>query len=310
MKTERRHELQTNVLADRLAHFIATVEPYSQMILAGVVAVLVLIFAFLYMSARQTERLTEGWNEYFAAFNAQDVTKLATVAESFPKTPVADWGRLITADILLATNIGNLFDDKANAKQEIRRAANLYSNLFKSSDEPVILERAEFGLARAHESLGELSKAEGFYKAVAAHGGAFAGLAKERLEDVKRPEVKEFYDWFAKYEPPSATEKPDKKLDFLRESLDNPNPSVMQLPGSITDKLPANHPALPAAADKAAPAADGDSPAQTEKPADGAAPAADKGAAAEKTPAEPAAEKATEKAADATPDKSAAPAGK
>ncbi len=277
MKTERRHELQTNMLADRLAHFIAAAEPYSQMILAGVVAVVVLIFAYLYMSARQTQRLTEGWDQYFLAFDSQDGPKLAALAESFPRTPVAEWGRLMTADMVLAQSIGQLFSDKANASQEIRRAVDLYSTLRGTSDEPVILERATFGLARAYESLGELSKARAPYDAVAKQGGAFAGLAKERLEDIDRTEVKEFYDWFAKYEPPHPTDKPDKKPDFMNDNLENS--SVLQLPSSITDKLPTTGPEMPATGDKTAPAAEksaaeGATPAETEKPADNKTPAA------------------------------------
>ncbi len=38
MKTERRHELQTNVLADSLAHWIEAIKPYGRAILAGGIA--------------------------------------------------------------------------------------------------------------------------------------------------------------------------------------------------------------------------------------------------------------------------------
>jgi hypothetical protein len=316
MKTERRHELQTNMLADKLAHWIAAAEPYGQMILAGVVAVLVLIFAYLYMSARQTQRLAEGWDQYFVAFNSQDGTKLAAIAESYPRTPVAEWARLMTADMMLAQSIQQLFTDKANAVQEIRRAADLYTQLFQNSNEPVILERTTFGLARAYESLGELSKARAPYEAVVKQGGALAGLAKERLEDIDRTEVKEFYDWFAKYEPARPTDKPDKKPDFLNDNLENP--SVLQLPSSITDKLPTTGPEMPAAGEKTVPAAEQPTtepaaPAQTEKPAEGKTPSA------EKTPAEPAAKPsdgapaaapAEKPPAEKTPEKTAEPVKK
>ena len=41
MKTERRHELQTNVLADSLARWIEAVKPYSRAALAVVIALVV-----------------------------------------------------------------------------------------------------------------------------------------------------------------------------------------------------------------------------------------------------------------------------
>jgi hypothetical protein len=300
MKTERRHELQTNLLADKMAHWISLAEPYSQMILAGIVAVVVLVFALIYMSSRQTQQLAVGWDQYFLALRASDEPKLVDVARENPRTSVAEWSRLMAADLLLARSIGQLFTDKADARQEINKAVELYKTVYEGTAEVAILERAQFGLARAYESLGELQKAKVPYKAVATNGGPYAGMAKERLEDLGRTEEKEFYDWLAKYEPPRPTDKPDKKPDFLNDSLENP--SVLQLPSSITDRLPSAGPVMPATGDQAAPAgekpaAESTPPAEAEKPADGKTPAT------EKTPAEPAA-----KAADGAP--AAAPAEK
>ncbi len=286
MKTERRHELQHNELSDRLSHWITAAEPYAQTILAVVIAVFVLIFAFLYMSARQTQRLSDGWDQYFTALNAQDSTKLTKLADEFPGTSVAEWSRLMTADMVLAQSIGQLFTDKADALQDIKRAADLYASLNAASNDHSVVERATFGLARAKESLGQLNDAKTLYKAVKETEGPYAGLAKQRLADINRPEVKEFYDWFAKYEPPKPSDKPDKKPDFLHDNLDSPG--VFDLPKSITDKIQTVPPAMPAGGDK--PAAE-DKPA-TDKPATDEKPASDEKPA---TPEKPAAE---QKAAD------------
>jgi hypothetical protein len=56
MKTERRHELQTNQLADSLAHWIEAVRPYSRAGLALVVAVAVSIFAWGYLSVSNSRQ--------------------------------------------------------------------------------------------------------------------------------------------------------------------------------------------------------------------------------------------------------------
>lgn len=287
MKTERRHELQTNVLADKLAGWIEAAEPYSRAILAGVVAIIVLAFAVIYISAQHTEQVAKAWDQVLEAMSKGDVSQLSDMAEKYPRTPVADWARLMTADITLGRGTSQVFQDKADARDQITRAAGLYEELMKTTDFDEIQEKATYGLGRARESLGELDKARTFYKAVADKGGPYAGLAKQRLDDLNRTEIKEFYDWYAKYEPPRAPEQPDKRPDFLNDNLENTSP--LQLPKSITDRIPTT----------VSPPAEGtttaDEPAPTvnlKKPAD-ETPAAEK-PAAEQAPAKP--EKAAEPA--------------
>ena len=67
MKTERRHELQTNVLASSLAHWTEAAQPYGKAVLAGVLAIIIALFAWLYISSQSShahggglERLLSG----------------------------------------------------------------------------------------------------------------------------------------------------------------------------------------------------------------------------------------------------------
>ena len=53
MKTERRHELQTNTLADALGQAVDTVKPYSQMAVGAVLAVAVIVLVVKYLSFRR-----------------------------------------------------------------------------------------------------------------------------------------------------------------------------------------------------------------------------------------------------------------
>ncbi len=258
MKTERRHELQHNALADKVAAFIDAAEPYSRAILAGVVLVMALIFAYIFISTRQAEALAHGWDSFFDAMGSgnpeQTAAMLLDTADKYPDTHVAEWARLASADLTLAQSIDRALTDKADAREHIKRALELYEKLRKS-DERAIYERATFGMARAHESLNELDKARTEYEAVAKNGGAYAGLAALRAKELNTADQKEFYDWYAKYEPKPPASKPDKKPDFNDDSLGGPS-----------DTLPPVRPA------DMSPPADSSAPAETAAPADSAAP--------------------------------------
>ncbi len=71
MKTERRHELQHNALADKLTYVIGVIEPYSRAILGVVLAVAALLFVWAYLSVRDQEFAEKGWDSFFQAFGAR-----------------------------------------------------------------------------------------------------------------------------------------------------------------------------------------------------------------------------------------------
>src|SRR5262245_34730435 len=103
MKTQRRHELQTNVLADSLASWMEAAKPYSRAALAAMIALVVGLGAWAYLSAQNDRQLADGWNEYFDALspmNSRGAHELLTdVADRYSGTIVAQWARLTLADI-------------------------------------------------------------------------------------------------------------------------------------------------------------------------------------------------------------------
>ena len=71
MKTQRRHELQTNQLADTIGMYLQKVRPYQKQILYGLVAILLLAGAVLYLSTQQQARAGASWEDYFSAMVEQ-----------------------------------------------------------------------------------------------------------------------------------------------------------------------------------------------------------------------------------------------
>ncbi|MHB1038032.1 MAG: YfgM family protein [Pirellulales bacterium] len=307
MKTERRHELQTNVLADWLAHEIEKLKPYSKAILGVVVAVLVIFGASIYLRSRASAKQEEGWDLYFSAsMPTPDPQKLMEVGDEHPSSSVGYWSRLLAADVQLSQGTTKMFNDRAAARVELNKAIENYQSVLDSAREPLFVDRARFGLARAYEALDDLAKARENYEIVAKAGSKspYAEAAKRRLDDLSKASTKEFYDWFAKYQVksalPSGLGLPGTRPEFdLDKSPDEPDfkPSTSFDPGKLFD---GKTPGKPADIEKPAETKPAETkPAET-KPADKPEPKQP----AEAKPAETKADEAKPadtKPADATP---------
>lgn len=199
MKTARRHELQTNTLADWLGESLENAKPYAKMALGIVLAAIVLIAFYLVMSRRSAKEEERGWNRYFAAFDSQEPGDLDDVAKEFIGTPISNWANLALADRKFAEGTNDLFSDRAKANEALAAAVTHYREAGKGTD-PLLQQRATFGLARCYESqTGQLDAARKEYQQVIDRwpDSTFADMAKSRLADIDRNSTKEFYDWFA-----------------------------------------------------------------------------------------------------------------
>lgn len=204
MKTERRHELATNDLADWIGDKVEELKPYSTAIWATVLAVLVLIFAAVYWSRKSEAKLEQGWDRYFQARSQESLDELRDVADADPKSPAGLWARSTLGDRQLSEGVNLLFEDRSEAQQALSDAVEAYEYVLKNAPGGSLLaERATFGLGEAFESQNELDKAREQYEALKAKwpGGAFSAEAERRLADLDRATTKGFYDWFAKQEP-------------------------------------------------------------------------------------------------------------
>jgi len=209
MKSERRHELEQNELADWLGDFLVTVKPYLNTILAAVVAVVLVTVGYAWWVRHAEANAANSWNDFFAAMGTGEITDFDKVAEDHPGTQVAQWARVISADLHLNLGCDQLFKSRVAAQDELRQAVEGYLAVLETSRVSEIRQRATYGLARAYESQGNLDKAAQSYNDLKRNWpeGAFATAAERRLEDIKSPATEKFYDRFATFNPrPSASE--------------------------------------------------------------------------------------------------------
>jgi hypothetical protein len=292
MKTTRRHELQTNELADSLAHWIEAVKPYSRAALALLVAVVAAIFAWSYLSAQSERKAAEGWDELYTALDSSTTQEdLTAVATRYSDTSVGPWARVTLADVLANEGTLEIMTNKSAAREKLQRAAEEYQAVLLDVKDSMLLQRATFGLARAHEALGTpdaLASARQEYRSIGEQwpDSPYKKDADERAAALDTTSTKEFYDWLARYEPPRTMANepgiPGAKPDFLSDPAAD---SSIKLPSAIDDSTP-----LPKFGE--APA---EAPAATEAPADSPATEAPQSPAAEPAPSEaPAAESPSE----------------
>jgi hypothetical protein len=281
MKTERRHELQTNVLASSLAHWTESAQPYGKALLAALLAIVIALFAWLYIRSQNQARTSEGWNDYFQAVNNRDDQLLQDVAEQYGGTMVSEWSRLTLADWQLDSGTNRLLVDRSLARDQLREAIEKYQAVNLQASDNTIRERATYGLARAQEAYGELENARETYNKLATNWpeSPFAATAKARASVLETQPAKQFYDWIAKYEPPKPLSgepgTPGARPDFLKE----PDVGTLNVPGSLGDKSGPSFPSVTTEPAAGTPAATPELPAATP------APAADTPAATPEAPA-------------------------
>ncbi|MCA9120690.1 MAG: hypothetical protein H6822_35765 [Planctomycetaceae bacterium] len=324
MKTDRRHELQTNVLADWIGKHLQQSQGYSKTVLAFILLAAAAAIAGSFLIKDQAARSQASWNQFFQAFGERDPEALGIVAAANQGSTASVWAYLAEADLKLAEGIGDLYTNRDNAKKNLQEAEKDYLAVDRSATEKLLRERAWFGLGQTYESLADIDKAKEYYgKLISSAPTSALGKEAQRRSDVlSDPSTAKWYNWFANQTPrppaipgmPDGLGVPDLPGD-LSELSDRPDLSLPGLPTTSVDPV-----SVPPSTDPVA-EPDLNSPASESDSADSetASPTPEKGteSAAEKpaapvvgdTPAEPPAPESVPAASDSPVEPAASPAG-
>lgn len=203
MQSGRRHELETNALADAVARVTDRIRPHLGTIGIAAAALVVALASWSLVDARRTAAREESWDACIGALSNGQATAIDAVAARYPGTPAAQWARLVLADGMLDQGSQALFTDRAVAEQRLQAAAATYTGLLAENPIGFVAERASFGLAKARESLGSLDEAVRGYEALVREhpGSAVRPFAEERIAALGRQSTRQWYDWFAQQKP-------------------------------------------------------------------------------------------------------------
>ncbi|WP_339734000.1 tetratricopeptide repeat protein [uncultured Gimesia sp.] len=311
MKSEHRHDLQTNDLSKLMVQAEPFMEKYGVKAVVAAGVIFVVVIGYFSWSSSRSDQDAEGWTLLAACTSTAD---FETVAEDYSGTKVAQWALVHAAESHLQSGIRNSFTDRSAGDRDLTDAKEQFQQLLDSSSTlPEIRERALFGMARTEESVsdGDLKNAIELYQKLIQEypESIFRKLAEQRVKPVEGEKVavldqeatKKFYKWFHAQTPkPGDRQQPGFNLPMPGGAAPGGAPT-----GSTeTPRLPAL-PGLPSLPGLPAPVTSSPQPTEKkteDKKPDDAKPAAP--AKADSKPAEkPAAPEASAKKADTPAEK-------
>jgi len=223
MKSEHRHDLQTNDLGKLMVQAEPFVERFGMKILVAIGGLFILLVVLVIWNSQRNAQQSEGWTRLASAGSTED---FENIAEEFAGSPVADWASIQAAESHLQTGIRSSFTDRSAGDRSLKDAKEEFQKLLDSSSTPAeIRERALFGLARAEESTsdGDLKAATELYKKLISEypNSVFRQLAEQRVKPAEGEKVaaldeegtKKFYKWFHEQDPkPGDRQRPGFNL--------------------------------------------------------------------------------------------------
>lgn len=256
MKTERRHELEKNQLADWLGHKLTWAEQNASTLVAAVVGVVVVIGVVTYWQNSRAERSVTAWNEYFTAVEKRDRVVVAQglekVASNDSNIVPGQMAEILLADIAMNEGIEQLNTDREGGEKLLNDAKNRYFAARNAASDPRLKERATLGLARFYETMGLLDEAIKEYRTLADNPQSLYKLDAERkLEYLGMPATIQFAKAFRDRKP---APKPTGTSMFDLDDLNKLPKSESSFPGAAaaTATTPT---ATPSASATAAPSA-------------------------------------------------------
>jgi len=206
MKSETRHKLETNYLADHLGDSISKVKPFTNFILGGIVVLVLAGIVFAYMQNTSARKNAEAWNEMFLADGDSD--QLTRVYEDFENTAAAPWARQRQADSQLGRAIEQVYIDKDQALELVKQSKESYEAVLEKSSEPMLRARATLGLAKACETEGDAEGAIMHYRKLLTMDLENKALEKDvnrRIAWLDSEDSKGFLAWYKSFQPTKAS---------------------------------------------------------------------------------------------------------
>jgi hypothetical protein len=240
---ERRTELKSNLLADRLEGIALAVKPHLK--LFGVLAAALVVLACVYaaMLWKQEKTSASAWSDFY--FSGSRSETLRDVYEDHPKHLAGLWARQASGDALLGQALGQIYLDRDLADKLLGEASDHYRHVISSSKDSLLVSRALYGLAQVLESQGKSEEALKEYKKLVVMGDVHTEMRADitrRVEFLQSREGEKFISWF-KSNRPAAPKAVDLPSD-LKSLPDKPDINFATPPSTGDAK-----PSVPAATD-------------------------------------------------------------
>jgi hypothetical protein len=262
MKSERRHELQHNDLAEWITTGYERIAPYKNTVLGVGLLVIVLTIGVAWWRSHSAAQSAEAWASLgvpvigMSFYNEQWLQVLQRTMQTHPGTAAAEWADVFQADMHLMAGANRVLTDKKVGTTILSQAKDFYTKAAGAANIAGVKEQAMFGKARALESL--IQNKEQLQEAVAAYEelnkafpqGMYKGIAEQRIAQLPKGDALKFYQKLASYTPPAAPTpppaSPKSELDKLGPLPENPEaPLVPAVPVKPDASHGGSLPAIP-----------------------------------------------------------------
>lgn len=229
MKSKRRHELQTNVLADWMGKKLGAIRPYTSLLVGGFIVVLAVFILLSIRDSRLSSEATAGWtsletakasasealftNEQLAMKNS--LRDMEDISRTYQGTSLSDYAEIALGKYHLLAGQSYYGTNKSEANDNFKDAARHYEACIQQTSSSDLKNLATFQLGKCYEWLRKLDQARQTYQKVT---GSLAMEAQFRIQDLERKSTQTFYDKFAEWKPKEkslAERYPDLNLDNI-----------------------------------------------------------------------------------------------
>jgi hypothetical protein len=227
MKSEHRHELQTNELGKFTEKLGSFLEVHGNRLMIGICVVSLVASGIIYWVRTTRNTDAAAWRELSSAIAANKADDFKDVWNAHRGTPAGLWARLREGESRLSLGVQRLFDNLEAGTTDVQKARDAFKNVIDDRKSPTeARERALIGLGRALESLSEPTDAVKAYKSLLSEypSSIYKTDAEERIAVLEKGSGQEFYAWFAKYPRPKLSER--RPHDKFGDELNDDGPSL------------------------------------------------------------------------------------
>lgn len=222
MKSEHRHELQTNELGKFTEKLGTFLEGHGNSLMIGICTVSIVASGIIYWVKTQNSKESVAWRDLASAMANNKPEDFKEVWESHKGTTTGLWARVHEGESRLALGVETLFRNADTGLDEVKKTREAFQTVVDDRSAPAeIRERALIGLGRALESMSEPGDAVKTYQTLLKEfpGSLYKKDAEERVAVLTKGSGQEFYAWFAKF--PRKKEADKRPHDFGSELEDD-----------------------------------------------------------------------------------------
>jgi len=246
MKSERRHDLQTNVLADWLGEKVKKIQDNATWVGGGLLLILIVVVFLFVRQNRLAGAASEGWTRFqraraagLVALSQQQplalnnaVRDLESLARDYADAPISSYANLTLGDLQLQNGRMQYSLNKSAAQEAFESATGYYQAAAMSTQSDNIKNQARYCEGKSLEWQLKLREAKAVYQKVT---GPYQPEAEERIRNLDRQGTDAFYKEYAAWEPkPKPTE--EKRYDDVDFKLEDQSaPLSAEIEAAIQD---------------------------------------------------------------------------